>query len=53
MIANGIEPSVVGYTSAVSALAHCGEAERALQLLREMKEDAGIQPNEQVSVCLS
>lgn len=48
MIASGIEPTVVGYTSVVSALAHCGEVERALELLREMKEDAGIEPNEQV-----
>lgn len=48
MIANGVQPTVVGYTSAVSALAHCGEVDQALELLREMKEDAGIEPNEQV-----
>lgn len=48
MIASGIQPTVVGYTSAVSALAHCGEVELALELLHEMKEEAGIEPNEQV-----
>lgn len=53
MIANGIEPTVVGYTSAVSALAHCGEVDHALELLREMKEDVGIEPNEHVGeVCV-
>eukprot|EP00752_Nemacystus_decipiens_P013036 g11533.t1 len=47
MVANGVEPTVVGYTSVVSALAHCGEVDRTMELLREMKEDAGIEPNEQ------
>lgn len=51
MIKSGVKPTVVGYTSAVSALSHCGEVERAMELVREMKEDAGVEPNELVRIC--